>query len=269
MMIYRVEEGFIEGEINSITNEPYDSSWIVFCLTTSNEYQIMNGGSKSNVYTLRISKNYTAWKMSVMDFLEFQESLNKNIILSISETDWVEAKTYYEGHHYNEKNLRKNEPEVVIHSTTPQNWESIQKDGCLKSWNTLKKEKEEWEKLPIGSSLGDPSDFSDYIMFADGGIASEIVVLSKQKGQIIINQEIQYEVGTRLYFDMKKIAQDGLLVRDGCHFKVKDKLPLKPYLIWVGDWRNVGLNSTVSTPKEFTKRANDKFEQLFEIKIKE
>lgn len=36
------------------------------------------------------------------------------------------------------------------------------------------------------------------------------------------------------------MAYDGLLVRDGCHLKVKDKLLLKPYLIWAATWETIG-----------------------------
>lgn len=62
---------------------------------------------------------------------------------------------------------------------------------------------------------------------------------------------------------MKKIVEDGLAVRDGAHLKVKDKLPLKPYLIWTATWENIGLDSRISTPKIFTERANTEFKKKF------
>lgn len=262
-MLYRFDEGFNENKINPITNKPYDDSWIIFCLTDSPEYHMMNGGEVKAGYTLKVSKNYPDWMMSVCDFIEFQESINKNIILSISEEDLQLARNYYHGHHYNDNFLRNGEPDVLIHSTTSENWSHIQADGCLKSWNTINCENELWEDYPIGTMLGDPPDFSDYIMFSDGGISSEIVVLSKQMGSITMNQNMQYTPGARLYFDINRIAQDGLLVRDGCHLKVKDRLPLYPYLLWVADWQSVGLITPTSTPKEFTERANTKFNELF------
>lgn len=262
-MIYKVEEGFTENEINPITNMPYDNSCIIFCLTTSDEYQMLNGGSTKFAYTLKVSKNYVNWRMAVVDFIKFQESYGKNIILSISDGDLKEAKMYYKGHHYNDKYLREYEPDVLIHSTTSENWANIQKDGCLKSWNILKSEQVNWECSPIGSCLGDPIDFSDYIMFSSGAISSEIVVLSKQNGEIVMNQDMQYKTGARLYFDIKKIAQDGLLIRDGCHLKVRDRLQLQPYLLWIADWKSVGLENEFSTPKEFTGKSNTKFNHLF------
>ncbi|MDE5782526.1 MAG: hypothetical protein K2I03_13790 [Lachnospiraceae bacterium] len=64
--------------------------------------------------------------------------------------------------------------------------------------------------------------------------------------------DTKYLTGARLYFDSKKMAQDGLLIRDGCHLKVKHILPLNPYLIWTATWKNIGLDSQVSTPKIFS-----------------
>ena len=42
--------------------------------------------------------------------------------------------------------------------------------------------------------------------------------------------DAKYRTGARLYFDAEKMARDGLLIRDGFHIKVKDSLPLAPYL---------------------------------------
>ena len=136
------------------------------------------------------------------------------------------------------------------------------KDGCLKSWNILKSEKTISEEKPIGSALGDPEDFSDYIMFGKN-IAGELVVNSKQQGKIIMDGSAEYLTGARLYLDMKKIVEDGFGVRDGAHLKVKDKLPLEPYLIWTATWENVGLDSRISTPKIFTEKANMEFKKRY------
>lgn len=262
-MIYRTKENFIENNINPFTNMPYDSSWIIYQLTDSIDYQMINGGRDNGVYTLKVSKQYPHWKMSVFDFIQFQEACNRNIILSISDEDFNAAKFYYGNHDYNDAFLRNYESDVLVHSTTLENWKKIENDGCLRSWNVLKKDNAAFEIQPIGKLLGDPDDFCDYIMFSNGGISGEIVVLSKQMGKIMMDQDLEYQPGARLYFDMQKIAKDGLLVRDGCHLKVKDILPLSPYLIWVATWESVGLKSSLSTPKEFTELSNSTFNKLF------
>ena len=264
-MIYRIDN-FDESKINPITNTSYDDTWVAYCLTDATDYQMMVGNNNS-VYMAKVSINYCDWKMSVCDFLQFHEAGNKNIILSISQEDLEEAQHYYKGHNYNDSFLRENEPDVLVHSTTYENWLSIKEDGCLKSWNILKREKAVWEKDPIGQQLGDPDDFRDYIMFSDGAVSGEIVVMSKQCGKIIMDQDMQYKTGVRLYFDIKKIAEDGLLIRDGIHLKVKDTLPLQKYLLWYAHWDKIGLDSNISTPKEFTEMSNRMFRQLFEGKI--
>jgi hypothetical protein len=266
-LIYKVAEGFVGTDINPITNNIYTDNWIAYCLTNSDKYHMMNGGGSNSLYTLSVSKKYPNWEMSLMDFIEFQTSYHKNIILSVTDIDLKKANKKYGEHHFNENYLREYEPKVLIHSTTKNGWESIFNDSCIKSWNILKTEKQGWEDIPIGRQLGDPIDFSDYIMFSSGAISSEIVVLSKQNGKIIMNQDMEYLPGARLYFDIQKITEDGLLIRDGCHLKVKDTLPLKPYLIWVADWKSVGLESEFSTPTQFTQRANDCFNEIYGEKV--
>jgi len=239
-MIYRVDEGFIVNNFNPFTDMMYDNSWVVFCLTGSEDYQVMSGGIKP-VYTIKVSKKHPEWQMSVMDFVEYNEAYNKNMILSISDADFEEAKRQYGLHHYNENCLRDYEPRFLIHSTTREHWENIKNDGCLKSWNMLKQEKPNRERHPIGKELGDSDDYSDFIMFSEGGLFGEIVVLSKQKGSITMDPDMRYQTGARLYFDVEEIVRHGLLIRDGCHLKVKNMLPLSPHLLWVGDWKSVGL----------------------------
>ena len=220
-------------------------------------------GDAKVVYTAKVSKAYPAWRMAVMDFVEYNGFYGRNCIISIADDDYDKAVKAYGGHHFNEKSLRDYEPGFLIHSTTWENWESIQTDGCLKSWNILKREKPDWEDVPIGKKLGDPRDFSDFIMFSDGDISSEIVVLSKQNGIITMNQDMPYQTGVRLYFDMAQIAQDGLLIRDGFHLKVKDTLPLHPYVKWIGEWKSAGLPDAISTPKVFTEMSNQQFNLLY------
>lgn len=257
-MVYRVDE-LIENNINPITGDRYDNSWIILMLTDSEEYQFMCGSSNGCAYTIKVSRSKCDdWKMAAGDFVSFNEANAKNIILVMTELEYKAVKDYYEGHSYNEPFLRKGEPLVLVHSTPMNSWKQINQDGMLKSWNKLKAERAVEEKHPIGIQLGDPADFSDYIMFG-GGVTGEIVVNSKQQGKIAMDVNAEYLTGARLYFNAEKMAQDSLLVRDGCHLKVKDTLPLEPYLIFAATWENVGLESQVSTPKIFAKMADEAF----------
>jgi len=75
-----------------------------------------------------------------------------------------------------------------------------------------------------------------------------------------MDADAEYLTGARLYFDAEKMARDGLLIRDGCHIKVKDILPLKPYLLWAATWDQVGLESQTSTPRIFSEKADQMFQ---------
>lgn len=256
-MIYRVEE-FIENNINPITNCEYDSLWLALILTSDIDTPMIVGANNGCAYTIKINKQLQDdWRMAVGDFIEYCNTNKLNGIIAITENEYNDVQSYYYGHSYNETVLRDYETPILVHSTSMENWHQIQKDGMLKSWNRLNIS----EKDPIGKQLGDPVHFSDYIMFG-GGVSGEIVVNSKQSGKIVMDIDAEYKTGARLYFDAEKMAKDGLLVRDGAHIKVKDCLPLEPYLIWTSTWDKVGLESQISTPRIFTEVSDKKFENI-------
>lgn len=154
-MIYRLDR-LSENNINPITGQEYDNTWMVLMLTDSLDYQQMSGSSNGCAYTIKVSRSQCKdWKMPVGDFIGFCEANEKNAILAMSETDFKSAKDEYEGHRYNEP-----------------------------------------------------------------------------------------------------------LLRDGCHLKVKDMLPLKPYLIWTATWETIGLASQISTPKNFAEQADKQFQSI-------
>ena len=248
----------MENNINPINDSEYDSLWMILTLSSDIDTPMLVGANNGCAYTIKINKQlHDDWKMAVGDFIGYCDANNLNGIFAITEDEYTEVQTCYDGHSYNEPTLRDYETPILIHSTSMENWYQIQKDGMLKSWNNLSLS----EKEPIGKQLGDPDHFSNYIMFG-GGVSGEIVVNSKQSGKIIMDINAEYKTGARLYFDAEKIAKDGLLIRDGAHMKVKDSLPLEPYLIWTATWNKVGLKSQISTPKIFTKMSDEKFKNI-------
>ncbi len=258
-MICRVNV-FEETDVNPVTGKCYDDMWMAFCLTDSADYQKMVGRSCSGaVYTVRVSKACGNWQMAVCDFLQYCDERQKHVILCISDKDLAAAQYMYAGHRWNDPYIRDGEPHILVHSTTYESWRHICEDGCLKSWNTLRRTRKTWETVPIGHALGDPFDFRDDIMFSDGALAGELVVLSRQKGSIVMNPDMSYRCGVRLYFDADKLAEDGRFFRDGIHYKTTEVLPLQPYLLWYADWRAAGLTSDVTTPRIFTEAANRAF----------
>ena len=177
-MIYRLDD-FTENSINPITNQPYDDSWVIWVLTDSKEYKMMVGGFTACAYTIKFSFYLKS------------------------------AEEKYKGHSFDEPLLREDEQEYTVHSPSLENWQLIQKCGCLKSWIILKAEGVVTEEKPIGNALGDPEDFSNYIMFGKN-VAGELVVNSKQQGKIIMEKNAEYLTGARLYLDIKKIVADGM-----------------------------------------------------------
>lgn len=257
---------FEETPINPVTEQRYDENWIVICLTDDPQYEAICGTRNNCAYTLKISRTADPnWRMHAGDFLDFHNQNGKQILACMTKEDLHAIQAAYAGHSYSESTLRSYEPGVMVHSTPAQSWLSIQQDGCLKSWNRLKKEKTSFEAEPIGRKLGDPAEFSDYIMFSTGHVSGEIVVQSHQAGRLMMDVNTSYCTGARLYFDLRKIARDGLLVRDGQHLKVKDVLPLEPYLLWKADWKNAGLDSEISTPYKFCEASNLRFNELFSV----
>lgn len=220
------------------------------------------GSRNGCAYTLKVSRRFSGWEFAVGDFLDFYANGGKNVLAVLSEADLHIIRSVYGSHSCRDCCLRTGEPTVLVHSTSFAAWASIQKDGCLLSFNRLKARKNDLDKLPIGKQLGDLEEFSDYIMFGSGSaISGELVELSRQRGKILADESAEYRTGVRLYFDACKIAQEGLLVRDGMHLKVKNRLELTPYLLFCATWETVGLPSPIATPREFAEAANAHFER--------
>ncbi len=101
-------------------------------------------------------------------------------------------------------------------------------------------------------------------MFTHGGISAERVISSKQKGKIEINIDAPYIAGVRFYFDTEKIANDGMLTRDGAHVKVKKCLPLEKYLIWIAT-PDILRMSENTTPRIFAEKSDAIFFEKFSV----
>jgi hypothetical protein len=229
-------------------------------LSDSMEYNQFNCFENS-IYTLKISKNYNYWYYDLCDLIGFYKNTNIEIILDVSNSDLTLAKKLYGNHKYNECFLRKYEMSVMVHSTTKKNVKSIFTDKKLKSWNLLSAEKPDWEDKPIGKLLGDIDDFSNYVMLSGLSQNNEVVTASKINEKINTDINQSYIAGARFYLDAKKLAMDGLLLRDGTHIKVRDYIDLEKYLIWYSTPEILGIDEH-TTPKEFFELSNKKFNEL-------
>ncbi len=230
-------------------------------LTDSTEYRQYNCFENS-IYTLKISKNYKYWYYGLCDLIDFYNDTDIEVILAISDQDLSLARKLYGNHKYNEKTLREYETDIMVHSTTKENAESILADKKIKSWNLLSAEKSDWEKEPIGAMLGDIEDFSNYVMLSGISNNSEVVTASKSNGVINTDMNQLYVAGARFYLDARRLARDGLLLRDGTHIKVRDYIDLEKYLIWYSTPEILGIDEQ-TTPKEFFELSNERFKAIY------
>ena len=267
MRIYFVEQSFNRTKTNPFQNNlPYTNEWIMLKLLESANFELFTGGGVNGIFRLVITKANIDWEYKVFDFIQYESEAKKNIILAIDKQDYEIAQRIYGVHNFKDNFLRPYEHKILMHSTNKENYAAIIRDGCLKSWNMLKELSELTEEKPIGNLLGDPFDYSDYIMFSNGGISVESVISSRQKGRIEMDIDFPYVAGARFYFDAAKIAEDGLLIRDGAHLKVKDKLTLDKYLLWVATPDALGISEN-TTPRIFAEKADQAFQDKFSITL--
>lgn len=226
-------------------------------LTDASEYKSFCG-LENSIYTVKISKRYKYWYDDLCDLIDFYRDSVIELLLEVSSEDIELARKLHGNHSFDEKSLREYEPDVMVHTTLLESKSQIIADGYIKCWNMLKQENETFDKKPIGSLLGDIEDFSNYVMLSPIDVNNEIIVASKQKGRIDTNPEQIYNAGCRFYLDARKLANDGLLLRDGQHIKVKGQIPLDKYLIWYSTADKVGLPEK-TTPKEFFEASNREF----------
>jgi hypothetical protein len=140
------------------------------------------------------------------------------------------------------------------------------RDGQLKSTSQLRKEGKVQHAIGF-LPLGEPPDYLDYVMFAGfdkyGGASScEIVVNSHIQGKPCFDINAPYQPQARMYFDARKIIEDGLAVRDGTHsLKVFGALPLEGYHLRTIFAEDVTLPPGKEhwTPALFTEAANALF----------
>lgn len=216
-------------------------------------------GLQNGIYNVIISKRFKEWAIRVGDLFSYAKFNNIDVIHSLSKSEIEEIANAYQNHNFMDDHSRDYEPLYLVHSTDYDSWIDIKNSGYIKSWNTLKREGHYIKNAePFGKMLGDLDSFSDYVMLSDCGISGEIVVASKQHNKMVDERTV-YKVGARLYLDAFMLANDGLLIRDGIHLKVKDRIDIDKYVLFTITRDDLIITDKYSTPKDFTKMANYEF----------
>lgn len=226
-------------------------------LVSNEKFMSFTGKNVDGHFHIKLNTSlHDYWKEATCDFIQYTLKKGQKPIIIGPEPLLLEALTVYDHCFNSNHRLRHYEPSVFIHSTEMASWKKIQQDGYLFSWQYLKNQHKIDEGSPIGHLLGDPEEFSAYIMLGHGlNMGGEYVIQAKQEGRILCEDDRIYQSGVRLYLDGEKLARDGKLVRDGAHYKVFEKIELKKYLLHVVEPSLFEVGATF-TPKSYAEQAN-------------
>ena len=257
-MICIADSTWYPTDTNPFTEDgTYGSDWSAFIYDLEVNY-FTNVYPNAKLHVLTFSPDMDKEHIRLFDFLTYELSYERNVILKVC--DGISAEDLLRQYHTASHDItyRSTDEEYMVHSTTLTTWEYIKKDKSLLSPNMLKAIGREVMEIGLKPMLK-PPDYSDYIMLDILNGCGELVVNSRQLGYVCTDPNVIYIPGIRLYFDVRKMIRDKIVVRDGLHLlKVKDRLPLDDYLI-----------ATVSaedfpeeikwTPTLFTEKANQLF----------
>lgn len=267
-MIFYADETWSPLNANPFSKDgTYGKAWSAFIYDDSIDYY-SNILENAKVYTLRVSPKIDASCERLKDFVSYEVSNNRNVIISATRSKREDIKTIINSISFEEAAaIRTSDPRWLVHSTTKELWTNIKKTGALLAPSELRKRRITVREIGLRALL-EPDDYSDYIMLDIPDGCGEIVVNSRQLGYVCTDPDVPYQPGVRLYFDAHRIIRDGIAVRDGLHIlKVKGKLPLETYLV-----RAVMeelLPDCAWTPSLYTEKANQYFlENVQEIQMK-
>lgn len=258
-MIYFAENTWLPSHDNPFTpGGGYGRQWSAFIYDDSISGSYTNACLGAKVYTLAVKHRCDRDFEKLTDFVEYEASYGRNIILKVP----ADAKSYIIKRLEDSTKsegliIRPSDAQWVVHSTTRQLWKEINETGALLSPSYLKNTGKVIPEIGI-KSLMEPADYSDYIMLDILDGCGEIVVNSRQLGYICLDPDIHYIPGVRLYFDAHSIISDGMCTRDGLHvLKVFERLPLDKYMILAVD--DTMLPQQLWTPTTYTEAANEYF----------
>lgn len=258
-MIYYAEDNWTPLKNNPFSDDgQYGENWSAFVYDAHIDYctNMLNG---AKVYTLRVSPEFDFQHERLFDFVRYETSYNRNLIIKSIEIEGGHIKKSIDELEYDDlTKVRETDPKWMVHSSTKELWKSIKETGSLLSPSELKERHIEVKEIGL-KALMEPKDYSEYIMLDVLNGCGEIVVNSRQLGHVCTDPNASYNPGIRLYFDAHRIIEDGLATRDGLHLlKVKKELPLERYLVGVIE-KDLLEPKDVWTPTTYTEAANNYF----------
>lgn len=206
----------------------YGPAWSCFRLTEAEDDWVRNGRQASGLYVAAFGRQVPRLSERLADFLRYEAGHGRTVIVAGLDEDFVAAALALAAR----PAVRPGDPRWLVHSTSLAAWAAIERGGELQS--SALRARGGVLAPPLGELLvGDPPDYAEYVALGPlEAIGPEFVQACRQAGRMLPAPDTEYLPGVRLYFDAHQITAAGLGVRDGLHtLKVRDRLPLTPYLV--------------------------------------
>jgi hypothetical protein len=172
----------------------YGRRWSAFCLEEREDDQLFTGQTGQGPFSARFGRSVPHLKRRLADFLLYENSQGRTVILSFPAGIEVDAFVHQAlASAPPADQPRPEDPAVVVHSTSRLSWEGIRAAGELRAASQL-------EGRPRPAHPSDPLDpltaylqhepleYPDFIMFGEvHSSGPELVVASYQTGQFVMD----------------------------------------------------------------------------------
>jgi hypothetical protein len=222
---------------------------------------LANGTSPSGLYGFIAGSTLPDLEQRLADFLAYETAHGRAVIVSCppggDAQSFVQEALVATGEL---PDVRPDDPRWLVHSTRAEAWPAIRECGELRA-----AAQQGESRLGVGqvADFREPDDYAEYVMLGTvDSTASEAVVASRAAGRMVLDPDIPYAPGLRLYFDAHAIIRDGRATRDGLHpLKIRERLPLVPYLVCAAGVAQVDPQGTTAewTPRLFAELTNAYF----------
>lgn len=256
--VYIAPAGYSMEDANPFTPDgAYDRTWMVLTVDEGVQGSLFLRRSPYGCYAVSLSPRYAHFAVLLADIIQYETAHGRKVIFA----GGGEADLAFETD-YRQAAMRPSDPRFLVHSTTLSRYEKIAAEGLLKSPNRLRREGYAVHSVGL-DPLGEPEDLLDYIMFASGGVAPEIVVNSHLCGGVNYDADAPYAPQARMYFDGHRMVRDGIITRAATSM-VYDHVPLEKYLVKTVTAADVALPEEAAhwTPATFAAAADAYIEKL-------
>lgn len=253
---YQAPPGWTERSPNPFTPDgAYGPDWSCYRIREEDDDRGWNGCGTDGQHLFVVGRRWRNLAESVADFIRYECRHGRKPIVGMPADLDLPA---FVGQALAETPdgpvVRPGDPRCMVHTTSREAWERILACGELRSLARLQCEGHAITGTGF-EYFNEPKDYAEHIILGVVDVVyPEFVVLSRQLGRVLTDENHPYTPGARLYFDAHRIIRDGLAVRDGLHnLKVYDHLPLAPYLLLAIEPGLLDPNAMVDTwtPKTF------------------